>query len=78
MSNYPSGTDMSYFEDVATEDTDPNGPEEVQCLSCNKEFDVDPDGAQYIGGGEDAEYSWWIFDATCPHCGDVSNYGDYD
>jgi len=77
MSNYPSGTDMSYFDDVSTEDTDPNGPEEVQCLSCDKEFDVDPDYAQMVGG-DDGEYQWCAEDAECPHCGDVSTYGNYE
>lgn len=80
MSNYyPSGTDMSYFDDPSVEETEPNGDETVECLSqdCRKEFDVTPEGAQMVGGDEGV-YQWWAFDAECPHCGDTGNYGDCD
>jgi|APGre2960657404_1045060.scaffolds.fasta_scaffold14677_6 Rieske Fe-S protein len=80
MSNYyPSGTDLSYFDDPSVEETEPNGDETVECLhhDCRKEFDVTPDGAQMVGGDEGV-YQWWAFDAECPHCGDTGNYGDCD
>ena len=80
MSNYyPSGTDLSYFDDPSVEETEPNGDETVECLSqdCRKEFDVTPEGAQMVGGDEGV-YQWWAFDAECPHCGDTGNYGDCD
>jgi hypothetical protein len=81
MSNYyPSGTNMSYFDDLSVEETEPNGDETVECLNydCRKEFDLTPDGAQMVGGDENGEYQWWAFQVECPHCEEVGDYGDCD
>ena len=74
---YPAGTDLGYFDDESVEEIDPNGDEEVECLSCGKEFDVAPSWAQMVGG-DDGEYQWWVSKVECPHCGDVSDYGNCD
>ena len=74
---YPSGTDLSYFDDVSVEEIDPHGDEEVECPSCDEGFDLAPSGAQMVGG-DDGEYLWYAFNIECPHCGDVSDYGECD
>lgn len=80
-SPYPSGTDISYFDDVPVRECDaPHDKETVECLNydCREEFDLTPDGAQMVGTEEGGEYQWWAFGVECPHCFDLGDYGDTD
>lgn len=80
MSYYPAGTDMSYFDDVSTEETEVEGTEEVECTGCGECFDVEPDGAYLEDTGEMdcSDYKWYAFKVECPHCQEVWDYGDCD
>ena len=80
-SPYPSGTDISYFDDVPVEECEsPYNTETVECVNedCREEFDLTPDGAQMVGGYENGEYLWWAFGVECPNCGYKTDYGDTD
>jgi len=79
MSNYPSGTDMSYFDEIAVcrYDYKKDQVELQACWDCGDTIEITPDGANIVGG-EDGNIEWWAFEVECPYCQVVSNYGSCD
>lgn len=79
MSNYPSGTDMSYFDDPIVErhNYKKGEIEEHACWDCGETIEITPDGANRVGGDE-GEIEWWAFEVECPDCHVISDYGNCD
>lgn len=48
---------------------------DTDCNGCRETFSLTPDGG-WIEGGEEGWLVWYAYDAECPNCGEVFNYGE--